>query len=71
MPCCLCINRLRALLPPPLVSEKLDFHTQVYHLIMNRTLCIFSIIRCYVCLILEKLYDSFSNLCDYNFRLAW
>lgn len=71
MPCCLRINRLRALLPPPLFSEKLDFYTQVYHFIMNSTLCIFFIIRCYACLILEKLYDFLSNLHDYIFRLAW
>lgn len=33
--------RLRAHLPPFLVSEKLDFYTQDYHFIMKSTLCIF------------------------------
>lgn len=64
--------RLRAHLPPFLVSEKLDFYTQDYHFIMKSTLCIFYIIICCVCLILEELYDFFSsNLPDNIFRCTW
>lgn len=54
---------LTAHLPPFLVSEKLNFYTQVYHFIMKSTLdSFFCIIICCVCLILEELHDFFFQI---------